>query len=143
MVKAYIKDKTKGIRTARFSLSGSESGRFKLTEEQLGRPFTLTDLLYRVAADVTMNKNVYTTRFPITDAASTVIGSIKIITTEQTVDLSNGAPAGTFDFNYMRTYPYFPVDSKGKIIEDKVFWIDTVVPNNSVLAGQGKHLRPV
>ena len=143
MVKAYIKDKTKGIRTARFSLSGSESGRFKLTEEQLGRPFTLTDLLYRVAADVTMNKNVYTTRFPITDAASTVIGSIKIITTEKTVDLSNGAPAGTFDFNYMRTYPYFPVDSKGKIIEDKVFWIDTVVPNNSVLAGQGKHLRPV
>lgn len=137
LVEAYVKDKTKAIRTKRFTLSGTESGKFKLREEQLGRHFTLTDLLYRVAIDVVSNKNVYATRFPITDAGSTVIATIKVLTTEKTIDISNGAPSGTFDFEYMRTYPYFPLDKNGKIKENRVRWIDTVVPNNSTLAAQG------
>jgi hypothetical protein len=37
----------------------------------------------------------------------------------------------------MRTYPYFPLDKNGKIKENRVRWIDTVVPNNSTLAAQG------
>lgn len=137
LVKAYVKDKTKAFRTSTFTLSGEESGKFKDFEEMLGRPFTITDLLYRVAADVVYNKHVLSTRFPITGSESIIINRVKILTTEKTVDISNGAPEGTFGFEFMRTYPSFPIDKSGKIIHEKVQWIDTVVPNNSFLAGMG------
>lgn len=137
LVKAYVKDKTKTIRTSRFTLSGDQAGRFEGFEKEMGRPFTVTDLLYRAAADVTFTRNVLSTRFPITDSASTIINKVKILTTERTVDISHNAPEGSFDFDYMRTYPFFPVDKNGEIVDDKVLWIDTVVPNNSVLAGMG------
>ena len=137
LVKTYVKDKTKTIRTAEFTLSGEEEGRFKAFEEQLGRKFTVTDLLYRAAADAIYNKHVVSTRFPITDAGSTVIAKIKILTTERTIDLSNGAPPDTFDGEYMSTYPHFLTNSKGEIESSKILWIDTVVPNNSYLAALG------
>jgi DNA-directed RNA polymerase beta' subunit len=137
LVKAYVKDKTKRIRTSRFTLSGDEAGRFKSFEQGVGRPFTITDLLYRVAADVVFNKHVLSTRFPITDAGSTIINKVKILTTEKTVDLSNGALPGSYNFEYMRTYPFFPIDKKGEIIHDDVNWIDTTVPNNSFLSSMG------
>ena len=137
LLKAYVKDKNKAIRTARFTLSGDGQGVYKKFEEQLGRDFTVTDLLFRVAADVVYNRNTLSTRFPITDSASTIFNKIRIITTEKTIDMSNGAADGTFTAEYFRFYPYFPHDKNGKVLADKVSWIDTLVPNNAFLAGQG------
>lgn len=137
LVKSYVKDKTKSVRTMTFTLSGSDSGRFAAFEKRLGRPFTVTDLLYRVASDVVFNRHVLSTRFPITDAGSTIINRVKILTTEKTIDLSKGAAPGTFDFEFMRTYPHFPVDNKGEIKYKGFSWIDTTVPNNAFLSSMG------
>jgi len=139
LVSSYIKDKTKSIRTARFSFDG-DLGRYESMEKQLGRPFTVTDLLYQVCIDVVFNKHVLSTRFPITGAESQIVNRIKILTTEKTVDLSREGD-DTLSTEYIKTYPYFPTytdkDGNVHIDEKKIKWLDTVIPNNSVLAGMG------
>lgn len=138
MVKNYVNDKTKTTRTARFSISGNGANLFTEREEIIGRPFTVTDLLYMAACDVTYSRNVLATRYPITDSNSIIFCKIKVITTERTIDISSDkAAAGSFEFEYMRTYPYFPLTSTGAIDEDKISWIDTTIPNNAYLAGMG------
>ena len=137
LVKSYVKDKTKETRTQRFTLSGDNNGNYKKFEELLGRPFTITDLLYRAVSDVIYNKHVLATRYPITGSESIIFCKIKILTTERTVDISNGAEVGTFNYEFMRTYPYIPIDKKGNILTSETHWIDTVVPNNAFLAGMG------
>lgn len=138
LVKSYIKDKTKGSRTVRFTLTGTDNAAYKPLEEKLGRPYTVTDLLYRAVADVVYDKHVIATRYPISGSESIIFCKVKILTTENTIDLTNGnSQPGTFDFEFMRTYPYLPTDKKGNIDTNKVQWIDTVVPNNAFLAGLG------
>lgn len=141
LVKDYVKDKTKEGRTRRFSLDGAGKGLFTSFEEKLGRPYTVTDLLYSVAADVVSNRNVLATRFPISSSDSIIICKVKILTTEKTVDLRDKFKGedneGSYNFEFMRTYPYFPLDKDGNIMSSKTKWIDTTVPNNSYLAGLG------
>lgn len=137
LVKGFVNDKTKTSRTARFTISGNGVDLFKEREGVIGRPFTVTDLLYMAAADVTYSKNVLATRFPITDSASIIICKIKVITTEKTIDISKNREPGSFDFEYLRTYPYLPLTSKGNIDTANVSWIDTTIPNNAYLSGMG------
>lgn len=139
LVSAYINDKTKAIRSATFSLidDGSSVGtNFKNMEKRLGRPFTVTDLLYMAIGDIVFNKHILSTRFPITGSESTIMNKIRVLTTEQTIDLANGRRTTYIDKHNSR-FPYFPVKSDGSIDHKKIKWIDTVVPNNATLPAMG------
>lgn len=137
LVATFIKDKTKSIRTARFNL-GEEHMVISSLERMLGRPATVTDILFNAAADVVFNKHVLSTRFPVTGSESLIINRIKILTTEDTVDLSNISDRLTGSLKeYYKAYPLIPSANDGTIRKDKVKWIDTVIPNNSFLKGMG------
>lgn len=142
LVSSYIKDKTKAIRTATFALDNNNA-RFERMEKILGRPYTVTDLLYKACIDVIFNKHVFSTRFPLTGAESQIVNRIKILTTENTIDMSDSNNPNSVTYEYDKTYPYFPTytdkDGVVHIDNEKVKWLDTVIPNNSVLAGMGKY----
>ena len=136
LIKAYINDKTRAIRTAKFDLSDNQKDTWlKAQTEFVGRTFTVTDLIYLLMVDIVRNRRIMYTRFPVTDSGSEVFADIAIMTTEDTVNIANpNSPDSVRFFSY---YPKFPMDDKGKIDESKVRWIDTTVPNNATLAAQG------
>ena len=134
LVSAYISDKTREIRTKPFSLDGKDA--YKSYYQAMGRPYTITDFLLDIANQVVQNKFVLSTRFPLTGSESQAINRIKILTTEKTIPLqieSRKVLAGG-EVEYI---PNFPTDSEGNIIDNQIRWIDTLVPNNSILAGMG------
>lgn len=141
LVDSYIKDKTRMIRSQHFWLDGLGDDS-NLVREFVGRrfpdrPFTLTDLFYEACIDVTQNKNVIATRYPVTGPESVIACRIKLLTTEDTVDMSVPFDQGGAGDKRFTHYPNFPTDGKGNIIHDKIKWIDTYVPNVSFLKGLG------
>lgn len=139
LVSEFINDKTRSIRTRPFVISSKlQSG--KDFYQDLGRPYTITDFLLSVAQDVVMNRYVLSTRFPLTGSESQIINKVKILTTETTVPLKLESRSFIGD-GKPEEFPLFPVDSKGNIIDSKIKWIDTTIPNNSVLAGMGVSLH--
>jgi hypothetical protein len=141
LVDGYIKDKTRHIRSQHFWLDGvGDDTKLVATFEGRkfpDRPFTLTDLFYEACMDVTQNKHVIATRYPVTGPESVITCSIKLLTTEETVDVSGSYDAGGLGDKRFTHYPYFPTDGKGNILHDKIKWIDTYVPNVAFLKGLG------
>lgn len=124
MVLSFIKDRTKTVRLAEFSIGGKSGlGNF---ESRFGRKITVTDLMFHVAADLINNRHILATRFPLSGSESQIICKIKIGTTERTLDKSLGT--GSDYDNHFKRYPD---------VREGVNWIDSTVPNNSYLAGLG------
>ena len=141
LVDGYIKDKTRMIRSQHFWLDGLGNDS-KLVKEFKhvrfpDRPFTLTDLFYEACMDVTQNKHVIATRYPVTGPESVIACRIKLLTTEDTINMTGPAEEGGMNDKRFTHYPYFPTDGKGNILHDKIKWIDTYVPNVSFLKGLG------
>lgn len=139
MVQSFITDKTKLTRSLPVKI-----GEHKLTNllkgydtDKIGREITLTDLLFLIASDIIKNKHVLSSRYPISGAESIIVNKIKILTTEDTIDMEYTDANEILKFKGINTYPYFPVDAKGNILHKQIKWIDTVVPNNAFLAGMG------
>lgn len=135
LVGSFIKDKTKSIRIANFTIDGTSKGRLSSIEKRLGRPYTVTDLMFFAIASIIPNKHVLSTRFPVSGSESQAICKPLIGSTERTIDLSSGS-GSDFD-NYHKEYPYFPTNSKGEIDFKKIAWVDSVQPNNTYLPGMG------
>jgi DNA-directed RNA polymerase beta' subunit len=138
LITAYVKDKTKRIRTAPFSLNKTNR-KLQFRDAIINfRDYTLTDLLFEAAEQIVSNKLVLSTRYPVTGSESIIMNKVRILTTEETIDMTPRLRtlSESAKFQYSK-YPSFPYDSTGAVIADHVRWIDSLVPNNSFLAGMG------
>lgn len=100
-----------------------------LFKEDLGRPFSLTDLVYIASEDIIKDKHVYVTRYPIEQYQNIYPSKISILSTQSThVQKIHDR---VFP-NYPNIYPDYP----GKLSTEDV-WVDTVRPNNSYLSSLG------
>ena len=95
-------------------------------EDKLGRPFTLTDLLYIATFKATLGKHTVTTRYPLEDYRNILRAKVKILVTEKTEFVNL---LGMED----KQYPVIPKELDYK----KVHWIESVRCNNLYLDGFG------
>lgn len=144
IIKSYINDKSFKTRLATLTLN-SDNAKEKTeiwdmffdiksrTVQLIGdRPFTLTDLLYNAAIDICANKYVLGSRYPIETSNSTIFSKVKILTTETTMGTKYNLPPDATLYEY----PYLEYNDKG-FSTSNIKWINTVVPNNSILAALG------
>ena len=95
-------------------------------EEQLGRPFTLTDLLFMATSKAVEGKHTVTTRYPLEDFRNILRAKVKVLVTENTefVDLPG------------LEFQQYPVIDKN-LDPKKTKWIESVRVNNLYLDGWG------
>lgn len=92
------------------------------------RPATWADILYQAAVDVTKDKHVYITRYPMTDYFGTFPNKISVMSTHKTM------PVYINDRVYPN-YPYIDLDApKDKVA---ISFVDTISMSNLYLAGLG------
>lgn len=92
--------------------------------DALGRPFTVTDLLYEVVSQVIRGRFVLVTRYPIEDYRNISGMHPIILTTERTREYTS--PSGQL------TTKYYPL-----LESEPINWIESVRPNNAYLGGYG------
>lgn len=94
----------------------------------INRPATWCDLFYQAAIDVTSDKMVYITRYPITDYFSSFPSQITVLSTKQTIPVYiNG-----------HVYPRYPLIDLSKSKNDvAISFLDTLVMSNLYLKGLG------
>lgn len=98
------------------------------TSPLVSRPATWTDVLYQAAVDVTSDKHVWLTRYPLLDYFGMFPNKITVLSTENTVPMFVGD-------NTFTHYPKVEIDlPKEKV---SVAFIDTVTMSNLYLAGLG------
>ena len=92
------------------------------------RPATWTDVLYQAAVDVTSDKMVWVTRYPLLDYFGMLPNKISVLSTQKTVPMYVGS----------KVYKFYP-DVDLNMPKDKVavYFIDTVTMSNLYLAGLG------
>lgn len=106
-----------------------ETGKiFKLEmfKEELGRDFTLMDLIYLATYEIIQDKHVYVTRYPIESTNSIYPSRIAILSTRKTEEK-------TINNTYFKNYPHVIPDYPSSISD----LIMTVIPNNSYLTALG------
>jgi len=89
---------------------------------------TWADIFYQAAVDITRDKHVYVTRYPMTDYFGTFPNKITVLSTHKTI------PVYINNRVYLN-YPY--IDLKASKNEVAVSFIDTVSMSNLYLAGLG------
>ena len=144
MLKAYITDKTKKVRSMQLMINGKpfsklfEGSPLKLA---VNREPTLTDLLMLASGDVLRDKHTLSTRYPIAGADSIIVNKVRILTTEETIDIRTITNKDNVEvkskMSFLDHYPLFPTDKEGNVIHGKIKWLDSVVPNNSLIGGMG------
>lgn len=158
MVDGFIKDKTKTYRTRpiytlirkntknpNLNPSDFEPMRieYMVRGEVYSRLVTITDLMYAVAFNITRNKYLIATRYPVTGPESVITCKPVVLSTERVgkvvpregEDNTNGCLSYITRPEYK--IPFFPADEKGYAIDKKIKWIDTAIPNIAHLAGLG------
>lgn len=94
----------------------------------INRYATWCDILYQAAVDVTVDKHVYITRYPITDYFGTFVNKVSVMSTHETMPVYiNG-----------RLYENYPkIDLSKSKSEVSVKFVDTAVLSNLYLKGLG------
>lgn len=92
------------------------------------RPATWTDVLYQAAVDVTSDKMVWVTRYPLLDYFGMLPNQIAVLSTRETTPMYVG---GRLYKNYPKVDVTMPKENVS------VFFIDTVTMSNLYLAGLG------
>ena len=95
-------------------------------EAELGRPFTLTDLLFMATSKAVEGKHTVTTRYPLEDFRNILRAKVKVLVTEKTEHVN--LPGLEF-----QQYPLIDKDLDYK----KTKWIESVRVNNLYLDGWG------
>lgn len=98
----------------------------EMFKNELGREFTLMDLIFLSTYDIVQDKHVYVSRYPIDSRNNIYPSKIKILSTRKTESKTIN---NTYFANYPHIIPDYPCQSKDLIM--------TVIPNNSYLAGLG------
>jgi len=94
----------------------------------LNRPATWCDILYQAAVDVTKDKMVYVTRYPITDYFSTFPSQVTVLSTTKTIPVFvNGT--------VYNNYPYIDLSQSKSQVE--ISFHDTITMSNLMLKGLG------
>lgn len=167
LVDSFIKDKTKAFRLRNIGFALKEKNDAKNKDAEFipiylrdrdgnlsSRYATLTDLFYVVAFNVTRNKYMIATRYPVTGPESIITCRPVILSTERnsfpvSAEELNANKELKIEDNFILDFfqrpeyklPYFPVDAKlpleESILEKKIKWIDTAIPNISYLSGLG------
>lgn len=94
----------------------------------INRPATWCDILYQAAVDVTSDKMILVTRYPVTDYFSSFPSQITVLSTKNTI------PVYIND----RVYPNYPLIDLTKSKTDvSISFLDTLVMSNLYLKGLG------
>lgn len=97
-------------------------------DSTLNRPCTWADLLYMAAWDVTRDKHVLITRYPLEDYFGIFPCKFNVLSTDKTVPMKIGS----------RFYPYYPVlDLNASKEEIMTLFKDTLSMSNTYLNGLG------
>lgn len=104
-------------------------GKSTITESPLiQRPATWTDIFYQAAVDVTSDKMVIITRYPLLDYFGTFPSKITVLSTHQTVPV----------FINGKVYKNYPsIDLKMDKNKISIFFADTITMSNLYLLGNG------
>jgi hypothetical protein len=92
------------------------------------RPATWCDIFYQAAVDVTVDKMVYITRYPILDYFGSFPNQISVLSTHETVPMYVGT-------KIYRNYPKIDLNMSKQQIS--ISFIDTITMSNLYLAGIG------
>lgn len=126
-IKKILSDYIKNIE-GRFSSmmikdSDGKSYPFSLYRKELGRNFTVTDLLFIASHEICADKHVMFSRYPIENINNILPAKIKVMSTIKTRGLIK------LDDLYLENYPDVIPDYP--ILNEESVFIDTIVINNS------------
>lgn len=97
------------------------------------RRMTWTDLLYMAAVDITKDKHVIVTRYPVTDVYGIFIARIRVVSTQRTVPMQVGE----------RVYQFYPQVDLSLTPEEVVEqFIESAMFSNSYLPGINGDCKP-
>lgn len=126
MIELFIKSPESRFNSLKIKDENGKEYPLEIFNEDLGRNFTIMDLLYIVAVDVCSDKHVYITRYPIEHYQGVYPSKITVVTTHDTKEQK-------IEDRYLKDYPViypdYPVEQD--------FFIDTTIPNNSYLGALG------
>lgn len=125
-ISLYIKSIESRFNTLKVKDKEGNEYPIPLYKEELGRNFTLTDILFIAATDITKDKHVYITRYPIEQYQNIYPSKIRILSTKET-------KPQTLEDRYLPDYPIIYPDYPA----DEELFIDTVVPYNGYLKALG------
>jgi len=92
------------------------------------RPATWCDILYQAAVEITSDKHVYVTRYPVLDYFGTFPNKIHVLSTHETIPMFVGS----------RVYEHYPkIDIKMPKEKVSITFADTVTMSNLYLTGLG------
>ena len=106
-----------------------ESGKeypITLYGKELGRNFTVTDLLFIASEDICKNKHVYVSRYPIENFQNIYPSKIAVLSTNKTIDVSLGDKVLK---HYPLVFPDYPTDEST--------FVDSTRINNSYTSSLG------
>lgn len=94
----------------------------------IDRPMTWCDILYQAAVDVTTDKSIYITRYPISDYFSVFPNMISVLSTTETIPVTTGD----------RVYKHYPkINLNLSPSQVSISFIDTIQMSNVYLDGLG------
>lgn len=133
MISLYIKSPENRLDPIMVTIRNPKTGKtgksaLTIYQDDLGRRFTLLDLIYITAHKVCADKHLYITRYPVDNFQSIFPSRIKILSTYKTTKK-------TINNQYFEDYPV--VDEVPDISKPPVTYIDTVIPHNTMLQALG------
>jgi len=126
LLELYIKSPESRFNSIKVEDEAGNKHSVGILREDLGRKFTIIDLLYIAAFDICKDKHVYVTRYPIEHYQGIYPSKISILSTHETVFQKIN---DRYLENYPIVYPDYPSNEE--------FFIDTTIPNNSYLGALG------
>lgn len=94
-------------------------------EDMVERPLTWTDVLYMACVDITEDKHVIITRYPMLDYLGTYISKIFVMSTRKTMPM-------LINDRLYEDYPVIDYNKKGNLDSD---FIDSIKPSPAYLKG--------
>lgn len=126
LINLYIKSVESRFHSIKIKDSNNNEYSVNLYKKDLGRNFTLTDLLFIAAKDICVDKHVYITRYPVESILNICPFRIKVLSTVETKEqrLEN-----LYLNDYPVIFPDYPCTEE--------LFKDTCVPNNAYLKAFG------
>lgn len=126
LLELFVKAETYRFQTICVEDESKQIYRLNMFEKELGREFTLMDLVYLATMEIVADKHVYVTRYPIELMNSCYPSKIAVLSTRKT-------EPKTINNTYFKNYPHVIPDYPSNI-NDLVM---TVIPNNAYLNDLG------
>src|SRR5699024_7062291 len=123
----YINNPSERFKNLYILDSNGRKHMVKIFNKDLGRNFTVTDLLYIAATDICADKHVVYTRYPVENNQSVAPAKIKILTTIETI------PEQKLEDRILKDYPMILDDYP----ETEKMFVDSTLISNSYTSALG------